>query len=148
MNQKISHILSIAATVLLIVAMASLYQLDALFSSSPMVITFQIIAVALMAWARTTFGRRSFNFSAVPKTEILITEGAYKFIRHPIYAAIWLFSWAGVAAHLSFINVVLALTVLVALIVRILCEEFCLRQKFPEYSHYAKRTARLIPFVL
>jgi protein-S-isoprenylcysteine O-methyltransferase Ste14 len=148
MNQKTSHFLSVVATVILILAMVGLYQLDGLFSPSPVVIALQVIAVALMAWARITFGQRSFHFAAAPKTEKLMTEGAYKYIRHPIYAAIWLFSWAGVAAHISMINVILAVTVLAALITRIVCEEFCLRQQFPDYAGYSKRTARLIPFVL
>lgn len=148
MNQRTSHFLSIFATVVLIAATMSLYRLDALFSPSPIVIVLQVVAVALMAWARVSFGRRSFNFAAAPRTEKLVTEGAYKFIRHPIYAAIWLFSWAGVAAHISMINAILAVLVLVALMLRIVCEESCLRQQFPDYISYSKRTARLIPFVL
>jgi protein-S-isoprenylcysteine O-methyltransferase Ste14 len=148
MNQKNSHLLSVIATVVLIVAMITLYQLDALFSAFPLVIALQTVAVALMTWARITFGRRSFHFSAAPSTEKLVTHGAYKFIRHPIYAAIWLFSWAGVAAHLSVISVTLAIVVFVSLIVRILCEEFCLRQQFSDYQAYSKCTARLIPFIL
>lgn len=148
MNQKNSHFLSIAATVILIAAMVALYRLDALFSPSPIVVAFQVVAMALMAWARFSFGQRSFNFTAAPQTGKLITEGPYKFIRHPIYAAIWLFSWAGVAAHISMANVALAIMVLVALIMRIACEEFCLRRQFPDYMGYSKHTARLIPFVL
>lgn len=148
MNQKISHALSIAATAILITAMISLYRRDALFSPLPFVIALQMIAVALMIWARVSFGRRSFNFTAAPRTEKLVTNGAYKFIRHPIYAAVWLFSWSGVAAHISVSNVIFAVTVLVALIIRIGCEEFCLRQQFPEYVTYSKHTARLIPFIL
>jgi protein-S-isoprenylcysteine O-methyltransferase Ste14 len=148
MNQKTSHILSIAATVILIAAMICLYWLDALFSTAPPVIAVQIMAMLLMAWARLTFGRRSFYFAAAPTSQKLITHGAYKLIRHPIYAAIWLFSWAGVAAHLSVISGILAVVVLASLTVRILCEESCLRREFADYPAYTKRTARLIPFIL
>lgn len=148
MSAKISHLLSIVATVVLIAAMIELYRLDALFSPNPFVIALQVIAFGLMAWARWSFGRRSFHFAAAPTAEQLVTNGAYKFIRHPIYAAIWLFSWAGVAAHLSIMSVVLAMLVLASLLVRIACEEFCLQQQFPDYPAYSKRTARLIPFIL
>lgn len=148
MNQKTSHILSLVATVALIAAMIGLYRLDALFSPSPLVIALQVAALALMLWARLSFGRRSFHFAAAPTAEKLVTHGAYKFIRHPIYAAIWLFAWAGVAAHISVINVVLAVIVFASLIIRIICEESCLRQQFSDYPAYSQRTARLIPFIL
>jgi protein-S-isoprenylcysteine O-methyltransferase Ste14 len=148
MTQKNSHILSVLATFVLIVAMTSLYWLDALFSTSPLVIGLQLVALALMLWARLTFGRRSFHFSAQPTSETLITHGAYQLVRHPIYAAIWLFSWAGVAAHFSLLSGLLAIVVLVCLVVRMICEESCLRRKFVDYPNYAKRTARLIPFIL
>jgi protein-S-isoprenylcysteine O-methyltransferase Ste14 len=148
MSQKNSHLLSIIATVILIAAMISLYQLNALFSPSLLVIMLQAIAIALMLWARVTFGRRSFHFSAMPTSEKLVTTGAYQLIRHPIYAAIWLFSWAGVLAHLSLTPIILAIIVLAALVIRIICEEFCLRQQFPDYISYSKRTACLIPFIL
>lgn len=148
MQQKTSQILSVVATMLLIAAMVGLYRLNALFSPSPIIIALQVAALALMLWARLSFGRRSFYFAATPTAEKLVTDGAYKFIRHPIYAAIWLFSWAGVAAHISVISVVLAILVLTSLIVRIACEESCLRQHFSNYPAYSKRTARLIPFIL
>jgi protein-S-isoprenylcysteine O-methyltransferase Ste14 len=147
MTQKTSQLFSVVATVVLIAAMISLYRLNALFSTLPIVIALQVIALGLMFWARLSFGRRSFYFAAAPTSEKLMTHGAYKVLRHPIYAAIWLFSWAGVATHLSVLTLILALVILATLLIRIFCEEWCLRRQFSDYADYSKRTARLIPFI-
>ena len=72
-----------------------------LFSSSPLVISLQVVAILLFLWARLTFGRRSFHVVADPTEGGLVTGGPYRYIRHPIYAAICLFTLAGVAGHWS-----------------------------------------------
>jgi protein-S-isoprenylcysteine O-methyltransferase Ste14 len=140
--------ISILATLLLGISVVSLYFNGSLFSPSPYIIGVQIAAVVLMLWARITFGMRSFHYSANPTPGILVTTGPYRFVRNPIYAAIWLFTWAGVAAHLSVATALAGLLVLSALLVRIFCEERLLREHFPDYSDYAKKTARLVPFVI
>jgi protein-S-isoprenylcysteine O-methyltransferase Ste14 len=147
MSAKFCYYCSIVATVVLIAAMVGLYQLHALFSDLPQVLVLQSVAVILMGWARLSFGRRSFYFAADSQAEKLVTQGAYQFMRHPIYTAIGLFAGAGVAAHFSVLNAILAGLVLLALLARVVCEEFCLQKQFPEYADYAKRTARFIPFV-
>ena len=45
-------------------------------------------AVGLMIAARITFGRRSFHAAANPTAGGLVTTGPYRWLRHPIYAAI------------------------------------------------------------
>jgi protein-S-isoprenylcysteine O-methyltransferase Ste14 len=70
-----------------------------LFSSSVFVIFLQAVAVLLLLWARVTFGRRSFHVVANPTEGGLVTGGPYRYLRHPIYAAICLFAFAGVAGH-------------------------------------------------
>jgi protein-S-isoprenylcysteine O-methyltransferase Ste14 len=125
-----------------------LYRLRALFSWNPVVITLQVLGFLIMLWARITFGLRSFHFSAKPTNGPLITHGPYRFVRNPIYAAALLFMWAGISAHLSFTSVALGLCVVAAFALRIAGEEALLRKQFPDYPAYAKRTARLIPFLL
>ena len=70
-----------------------------LFSSSPLVISLQVAALLLLLWARVTFGRRSYHVVADPTEGGLASCGPYRYIRHPIYAAICLFTLAGVAGH-------------------------------------------------
>lgn len=125
----------------------TLWKLGALFSPSPAVIAVQALAVALFLWARWTFGLRSFHAAANPTEGGLVTTGPYHFLRHPIYTAICLFGWAGVAAHASALNALLGVLMTAGALVRMLCEEKLVVETYPEYREYAKRTKRMIPGV-
>src|SRR4051812_9764047 len=93
--------LSIVGYTGMIGGLLSMLVTQALFSSSPLVILVQGLALLLFLWARVTFGRRSFHLAANPTEGGLVTSGPYRYIRHPIYAAFCLFTSAGVAAHWS-----------------------------------------------
>jgi len=101
-----------------------------------------------MLWARLTFGRRSFHASATPTEGGLVTTGPYKFLRHPIYAAILYFVWTGVVSHLSMLSCVLGIIVTLGLIIRMLAEERLVAEKYPDFTEYAARTKRVIPFII
>ena len=118
-----------------------------LFSSSPVVITGQLLALALITWARVSFGLRSFNLTATPTQGGLVTSGPYRLIRHPIYASVCLFTWVSALGHPSLWSVGLASLVSVGIMIRALTEETLVAKQYPEYRDYAKRTKRLIPFV-
>ncbi len=101
----------------------------------------------LMVWARLTFGLRSFHFTANPTEGELVTSGPFRYVRNPIYAAVLLFTWTGVATNFTLASALLGLLVLAMLLVRILCEEGELRAHYPEYADYARTTKRLVPFL-
>lgn len=119
-----------------------------LFGAGPVTITIQVLAAALMLWARLTFGIRSFHGTANPTAGGLVRSGPYKYIRHPIYAAILYFFWAGIGAHLSLASVAAGLLASAMTAVRVVAEEKLLVRTYPEYREYAQTTARVIPFVL
>jgi protein-S-isoprenylcysteine O-methyltransferase Ste14 len=139
---------SILATAVLVAVAAALVFRGAILGTGPVSISLQAAGIALMLWARLTFGFRSFHYAANPTQGRLITRGPYRYIRNPIYAAAWLVIWTGVAVHWSPINAMLGAVVAAMLIVRIACEEQLLRATYPEYADYARKTARLIPFVI
>jgi protein-S-isoprenylcysteine O-methyltransferase Ste14 len=118
-----------------------------LLSPSPFFIAPQVAAVALMIWARVTFGRRSFHLAANPTAGGVVTTGPYRFIRHPIYTAVCLLISAGAAAHLSWSAFLLCALVWGGAIARMFCEERLVVRQFPEYRQYAASTSRMIPFV-
>ena len=60
-------VISILGLVVMIGALIGLYKIGVLFTAQPIAITLQLIAVALMVWARVTFGRRSFHAAANPR---------------------------------------------------------------------------------
>lgn len=140
-------VLSVVGLLFMVAALFGLLATQSLFSPSPVVIAVQIAAVALMIWARVTFGRRSFHAAANPTEGGLVTTGPYRFVRHPIYAAVCLFAVAGALAHVSFTAVGLALLVFVGALGRMLPEERMVAQRYPEYADYAARTRRMIPLV-
>jgi protein-S-isoprenylcysteine O-methyltransferase Ste14 len=141
--------LSFAALAGLFACIFGLYLNNyAIFGAGPITITIQVIAALLMIWARLTFGIRSFHGTANPTAGGLVTTGPYRYIRHPIYAAILYFFWAGIAAHPSLVTVAIGLLATALTAVRIVAEEKLLVTTYPEYGAYARATKRVVPFVL
>jgi protein-S-isoprenylcysteine O-methyltransferase Ste14 len=138
-------VLGFAAAVL---GLAALILSDNLVCRNPVVIAAQTAAVLLMIWARVTFGRRSFHAAATPTAGGLVTHGPYRFLRHPIYAAILWFVWAGVLCHHTLLGLAGGAVITAGLALRMVIEERLLRAAYPEYDGYAARTRRVIPFVL
>jgi protein-S-isoprenylcysteine O-methyltransferase Ste14 len=138
---------SIASLLLMVAALLGLWATGALFAPSPFVIAVQVAAVALMLWARLTFGRRSFHAAANPTAGGLVTNGPYRYIRHPIYTAACLFGWAGALAHPSLVSALLALLLFAGALGRMLCEEKLVTERYPEYAQYAQATKRMVPYL-
>lgn len=140
-------IISILGLVVMIAALVGLYEIGVLFSPQPLAIVLQVIAVALMVWARVTFGRRSFHAAANPTTGGLVTKGPYRYIRHPIYAAACLLGWGAILVHWSLVSVALGVLLFLGGLARLLCEEQLVKQTYPEYLDYSKVTKRMIPYL-
>jgi len=138
---------SVAGLALMVAAMAGLYYVHALLSHSPVVIGVQIAAVALVIWARITFGGRSFHAAANPTEGGLVTSGPYHFVRHPIYTAACLFGWAGILANVSAVSIGLGVVLLLGSFMRMLTEERLVTEKYPAYREYAQVTKRMVPYL-
>ena len=117
-------------------------------SKNPIIIIIQLFSLSLMIWARITFRSRSFHLTANPTEGGLVTNGPYRWLRHPIYAAIIYFSLACLIAFPKIEVLVAVLFIIVGLFTRMLLEEKVLKRTYPEYAEYSKRARRLIPFVL
>jgi protein-S-isoprenylcysteine O-methyltransferase Ste14 len=119
-----------------------------LFCRRPAVIAVQVAAALLMIWARITFGRRSFHAAANPTAGGLVTNGPYCYWRHPIYAAILYFAWASLGCGIDALALGGVALITVGLAVRMAMEERLLRGTYPDYVDYARRTRRVVPFLL
>ncbi len=104
-------------------------------------------AAGLFAWGVTALGR---NLTPNPKPlddGHLVRTGAYAVVRHPIYAGVIL----GMLAIGLFLNSVVGLLSSVVLFIffdlKSRREERWLREKYPEYADYCRRTRKLIPFI-
>ncbi len=142
---RLGSVLGLVVAVLSIVAL--LYQ-NSLFGVGAVAIAVRVLAVLLMLWARLTFGPRSFHAAANPTEGGLVTSGPYRFLRHPIYAAVLYFVWAGVFSHLSLGALLFGALATLGFAVRMMAEERLVAQRYPEYVAYAARTRRVIPFVI
>jgi protein-S-isoprenylcysteine O-methyltransferase Ste14 len=139
---------SIIGLVLMVVPIIFLFRMEALLCADPIGITVQILAVALMIWARVAFGRRSFHAAGDPTEGGLVTTGPYHFVRHPIYASVLYFVWAGVVTHGSLGGVALGILCVAGAAMRMAIEEKLVRERYPEYAEYAERVKRVIPFLV
>ena len=138
---------SVLCFALMVAGLAGLLIGQTLFAQGPLGISAQVAAVALMIWARITFGRRSFHAAADPTAGELVTAGPYAFFRHPIYTAVCLFCLAGALSYRTPPAVGWLVLGFAGAIGRMLCEETLLRARYPEYASYASRTARMVPFL-
>ena len=138
---------SLVGFLLMVAALVALVFMHALFSRSPLVVAIQVAAVALMAWARLTFGRRSFHPAAEDTGSGLVTTGPYRFIRHPIYTAACVFCWAGVLANFALMPFAAGVLLLIGAVIRAFAEERLLMDRYPGYRNYAKGTKRMVPYL-
>jgi protein-S-isoprenylcysteine O-methyltransferase Ste14 len=139
--------LSLLATLAAVLALAGLYYRQELWGTEPISIAVQVAAALFMIWARITFGMRSFHAAATTTEGGLVTSGPYGLVRNPIYAAVILFTWAGVTVHFEIVSAGLAVVITGAMLLRIFIEENELRASYPEYAEYARRVKRLLPWI-
>ncbi len=107
----------------------------------------QVLAVAVMPWARRNFQPGQFNIHAEPKQGNLISSGPYKFIRHPMYASALAIIWSGILGHISLLNLIVGVIVTVVISIRIMVEEQYLRENYSEYVDFSRKTKLVIPFI-
>jgi protein-S-isoprenylcysteine O-methyltransferase Ste14 len=140
--------LSVLAFALMVVGLAWLAVRHEIIAHTIPGRVVQVAAVMLMIAARIAFGMRSFHAAANPTEGGLVTTGPYRWLRHPIYAAVLYFFWAAALDYHSPEAIAAALLITIGSVVRMLSEEQLLVRKYPEYAGYKARTARVIPFIL
>lgn len=101
----------------------------------------------LFIWSHRALGRNWSPLLEIRRGHTLITEGPYRFIRHPMYAAIFLI---GIGVSLLSANWIVALSYMLPMtnmyLVRISDEEKMMAEQFGnEYKEYMRNTGRLIP---
>lgn len=106
-----------------------------------------LLALWLLWRSQSDLGRNWFQTLELREGHQLITNGVYKKIRHPMYAAFWLWgiaqplllhNWIAGWSHLAVFGLLYFL--------RVPREEEMMIDKFgEEYKSYMKRTGRVIP---
>lgn len=84
----------------------------------------------------------------IEKTTSLVTEGAYKYIRHPIYGSGFYGTWGVFLKDPSWLGLILTLVAMSLLVITAKVEETeCIRYFGPSYQAYMKRTKMFVPFL-
>ncbi|MFC1484638.1 methyltransferase family protein [Candidatus Neomarinimicrobiota bacterium] len=84
----------------------------------------------------------------IEKTTILVTEGIYRHIRHPLYSSLFLLGWGIFFKDPSWLGGGLAAAATVLLVVTAKIEEGeNVRYFGPAYEEYMQRTKMFVPFL-
>jgi protein-S-isoprenylcysteine O-methyltransferase Ste14 len=104
-----------------------------------------IISVSIAIYARLSLG---FSIGYVPADRGIVTRGAYRLVRHPIYTALFIGLLAYILRAYSAVNLLLALVLLGLFMLKSVIEERFLRDN-PDYAGYLQRVRyRWIPGVI
>ncbi len=147
---NLSFLQQVYAAILVILQFSSIGYLlykEPIFTSGSF-LALQVIALVLASAGVFSLEPGKFNIRPIPKEGTkLHTHGAYRFIRHPMYAAILLF-FAPITVLTLHPLVWGAYAILAAtLLAKLHFEETLLTDKFPEYTSYQKNSKKLIPFI-
>lgn len=108
-----------------------------------------VAALVLFYATHKALGRNWFVTLKVRAEHTLVTGGVYRFVRHPMYSAFWL--WA-IAQSLTLQNWVAGPAGIIGFgtlyLMRVGREEAMMRETFGDaWDAYAARTRRVIPFI-
>lgn len=103
----------------------------------------------LFWWVHKTLGKNWSPILEIRKNHKLITNGPYKYIRHPMYTQIWIWvicQWLILSNWV--VGLVGILTWTILYVIRIPEEEKMMVEEFgQEYEDYMRKTKKIIPWV-
>jgi len=92
--------------------------------------------------------RRSLTAMPLPKEHgQLATNGLYKYVRHPMYTSVLIFSLGLAINSGEFYKYLLVVALTALFYYKSIYEEVYLTKKYIGYAEYAQKTPRLLPFI-
>lgn len=83
------------------------------------------------------------------KTSVLVEQGIYRYIRHPLYASLLFLSWGICLKQVTpWLTLVAGLSTVCLYLTAIIDEKECIAFFGAEYRDYMKRSKMFIPFIL
>lgn len=101
--------------------------------------------LAFLIWSAASLGRSLTPFPRPLAGGRLVTGGAYRLVRHPIYSAVLLMALGFSLATMNEARLLLTLLLFIFFDRKSRVEEKWLEQQYPDYATYRQRTKRLIP---
>jgi len=97
---------------------------------------------------KPTAARTDSELFGFEKTSSLVTVGIYRYIRHPLYAALLFLGWGAFLKEFSAAGIFLISVVSVCLFLTAKFDEAeCLKYFGPAYKDYMRKTKNFVPFV-
>jgi len=91
------------------------------------------------------------NFNITPEIKenaSLITTGAYRYIRHPMYFSVLVMMLGVVVSKPTLLSLFIYVLLVVTLFLKAHKEEMLWVEQSSEYGNYRQKTKKIIPFVL
>lgn len=108
-------------------------------------LTSLFIGFLILGFAALALGK-SLTAHPIPKKSAeLVTDGMYRFVRHPIYTALLLIGLSLAIAGGFFPHFFFYIALVILLIFKARFEERLLAARFAEYASYASKTGRFFP---
>jgi protein-S-isoprenylcysteine O-methyltransferase Ste14 len=97
---------------------------------------------------RPSAERQDAELFAFEKTSQLVTSGLFRYIRHPMYAALLYLAWGAYLKDISPASTLLVGVASVALVITALRDEAeCLQHFGDAYAAYMRTSKRFVPFI-
>lgn len=107
-----------------------------------------ILALAIAIHSFRLLKREGLPAGQIEQTTRLVSQGAYRYIRHPLYTSLILFGWGIYLKHPLPLTTTLIFTTCGLLAATAIVEEQQNLKKFgEEYRQYMEKTKRFIPFL-
>lgn len=106
-----------------------------------------VLGLLLLSWSALMLGRALTPFPRPTENGALITSGAYRIVRHPIYLGILLACLGFALATGSTARFGFTLVLFVFFDRKARREERWLSERYPDYGRYQKHVKKLIPWI-
>ena len=104
------------------------------------------LSIVFLAWVHRTLGKNWNVPGVVQERQALVTNGPYKWIRHPMYTAFVFIALAYWLISTNWFIALIGLGYCIIVVTKVSVEEDALIEKFGEaYRNYTKRTRRFLP---
>jgi len=105
-----------------------------------------LIGGLLLVWMFRTLGRNLTDTVVTRKQHTLVTNGPYRWVRHPLYSSVAMLTLANFLAAANWFFIVAGCLMFLLLAIRTRKEEENLVARFgDDYRNYMQRTGRFVP---
>jgi protein-S-isoprenylcysteine O-methyltransferase Ste14 len=108
-------------------------------------LTSMFLGFVILAFSALALGKSLTAHPMPSKNAVLVTDGLYKFVKHPIYSGLILLAFGLTIAGGFFPHTLFFIALLLLLNYKASFEEKLLTATYPGYPEYSKKTGRFIP---